>query len=164
MTEDEKAAIAAEVTDATSRYFHGYSAAVYRCLTEGMPIDYDALGFWAFPLLFVTGTEERTDVSVVACVDFDAQIRVICEEYRQGGWAGTLELEETAVSVISADLALIETAGRRFCADGGVYNRWKSCYWLRRSAGGWRQFAVVETDPPRPTAGQWVDWLQSWPL
>jgi hypothetical protein len=160
VTEGEKS-IVAEVEDMARRYFHNYSAAVYRCLTDGTPIDYDALGFWTFPMLFVTGSESNSHVTVVGCGPFDEQVLAICQRYCDGGWAGELEVNDARVSIVTSDVALVETKGHRFTADGGIYNDWRSCLWVRRSPTAWRQFAVTETERPRPLTSEWVAWLSA---
>ena len=38
---------------------------------------------------------------------------------------------------------------------------WDSCYWMKRTAAGWKQFAVTDTEPPRPPAQEWVRWLRA---
>jgi hypothetical protein len=161
MTADE-AAIAAEVEATCRRYLKGYPAALWRYLTEGAAVDYDALGFWSFPMMFIIGDGKGgSSVTIVDQALFDAQVRAVYDQYYAEGWGGDLRLDSAKVSVVSSDVALIETSGTRFRADGADFNTWDSCYWMKRAAAGWKQFAVTDTEAPRPPAQEWVRWLRS---
>ena len=68
-----EAEIAAEVEATCRRYIQGYPAALWRYLRDGTPIDYDALGFWSFPMMFIIGDgkggvflQEAQDLTVEA--------------------------------------------------------------------------------------------------
>jgi hypothetical protein len=159
---DADAHIAAEVEATCRRYLAGYPAALWRYLTDGSDIDYDALGFWSFPMMFIIGAAEGgSSVTIVDRDQFDSQVRAVYDQYYVDGWGGDLRLDAAKVSVVSPDVALIETSGTRFRSDGSDFNKWDSCYWMKRTAAGWKQFAVTDTEPPRPPAREWVRWLRA---
>ena len=152
-----------EVEAAYRRYITDYPAALWAHFRDGRAIDYDALDFWQFPMLFVVGTVGGTGIAIVDSDAFDRQVRAMYAGYVAEGWGGGIVLDRCDVSPIAADMALIETEGTRFRADGGVLNRWAACYWMRRTPGGWKHIAVTDTEPPRPDARQWAQWLaQAW--
>ena len=157
-----EANIAAEVEAACRRYIQDFPAAVWRNLNDGTPVDYDAIGFWSFPILFVMGDGKGgSNVTIVDQALYDRQIGALYEQYRAEGWGGGLRIDTAKVSVVSADVALIETTGTRFLPDGSDFNGWDSCYWMKRAAAGWKQFALIDAQPPRPTAQEWVRWLRA---
>jgi hypothetical protein len=154
--------IAAEVEATCKRYLKGYPAALWRYLRDGTPVDYDALGFWSFPMMFIIGDGKGgSSVTIVDEALFDSQVRAVYDTYGAEGWGGDHRLDSARVSVVSPDVALIETTGTRFRADGSDFNHWDSCYWMKRGAGGWKQFAVTDTEAPRPPAQEWVRWLRA---
>ena len=157
-----EADIVAEVEATCRRYLKGYPDALWRYLRDGTPVDYDALGFWSFPMMFIIGDGKGgSSVTIVDQALFDSQVRAVYDTYGAEGWGGDLRLDTAKVSVVSPDVALIETTGTRFRADGSDFNKWDSCYWLKRTAAGWKQFAVTDTEAPRPPAQEWVRWLRA---
>jgi hypothetical protein len=160
MTESEQQ-IAAEVEAACRRYYADYPAALWRYLTEGAVIDYDALGCWCFPMLLIIGMPDNSIITISDEAVYDSQVRGAYDQYYAEGWAGRLNLDFVKVSVASPDVGLIEVKGTRYRADGSDLNHWDACYLMRRTAAGWKQFAVIDTEPPRPKAGEWIRWLRS---
>ena len=157
-----EAEIVAEVEDVCHQYLVAYPAALWRYLIEGTAIDYDDLGFWSFPMMFIIGDGRGgSAVSIVDQASFDSQVRAVYDQYYADGWGGDLKDDSAKVSVVSPDVALIETTGTRFRADGSPFNTWDSCYWMKRTAAGWKQFAVTDTEAPRPPAQEWVRWLRA---
>ena len=156
-----EARTAAEIEAACRRYYADYPAALWRYLTEGATIDYDALGCWTFPMLLVIGIGESALVTISDAAVYDRQVRGAYDQYYAAGWAGRLNLDHVRVTVVSADVGLVEVKGTRFRADGSDLNHWDACYLFRRSQAGWRQCAVIDTEAPRPPAAEWVRWLRS---
>jgi hypothetical protein len=154
--------IAAEVEATCRRYIEDFPAAAWRYLEDGTPIDYDAIDFWLFPTLFIMGDGKGGgSVKIFDQAQISDQLCALYEQYRAQGWAGDLRIDTAKVSVVSADVALIETTGTRFFPDGSDFNRWDSCYWMKRTTAGWKQFAVIDTLPPRPPVQEWVRWLRA---
>jgi hypothetical protein len=155
--------IAGEVEAACRRYYADYPAALWRNLTEGAAIDYDALACWTFPMLLIIGTPQGAIVTISDQAIYDSQVRGAYDQYYANGWAGRLNLDHVRVSVASPTAALVEVRGTRFRADGSDLNHWDACYLFQRTAAGWRQHAVIDTEPPRPPASEWVRWLATAP-
>jgi hypothetical protein len=151
--------IAGEVETACRRYYADYPAALWRWLTEDAPIDYAALGCWTFPMLLIIGTPDGTIVTVSDEAFYDSQVRAAYDQYYAEGWAGRLNLDRIKVTLASANAALVEVRGTRFRADGSDLNHWDACYLFQRTADGWRQHAVIDVEPPRPAAADWIGWL-----
>lgn len=158
---DTEQQIAAEAEAACRRYYADYPAALWRWLTEGAAIDYDALGCWSFPMLLIIGTPAGTIVTISDVATYDSQVRAAYEQYYAEGWAGRLNLDRVKVTVASPDAALVEVRGTRFRADGRDLNHWDACYLFQRAADGWRQHAVIDVEPPRPPAAEWIEWLRA---
>jgi hypothetical protein len=160
MSESDRA-VAAEVEAACRRYYADYPAALWRYLTARAAIDYDALGCWCFPMLLIIGMPETSIVTISDQALYDSQVRAAYDQYYAEGWAGRLNLDFVRVSVASPKIALVEVKGTRFRADGSDLNHWDACYLMRRFDVGWKQLAVIDTEPPRPIAAEWLRWLRS---
>jgi hypothetical protein len=161
MMTNEDSAIVAQIEAQYHRYITDYPAALWSYLTKGTAIDYDALNYWSFPMLFVTGWSSGTQVSIVDRATFDAKNRALYDTYYAEGWGGGIQASATKVSVISPAAAVIETAGNRYRSDGNLFNTWNACYWLRHDGDGWKQFGIADTESPRPSAAEWVSWLST---
>jgi len=154
--------IAAEVEAACRRYIKDFPAAVWRYLQDGTPIDHAAIDFWISPTLYIMGDGKGgSSVTIFDQGVISHQLCTLYEQYRAQGWAGDLRIDSVKVSVASADIALVEMKGTRVRPDGSAFNTWHSCYWMKRAASGWKQFAVTETLPPRPPVTEWVRWLRA---
>lgn len=166
MTADEMQTIKREVTHSCERYLKDYVAALWENYRHDTPIDYEKLGFWQFPVLYVAGLADREGSLVTICgrEEFDGWIRKLYHGFYDQGLGVRLDLEWSEVTVISPEFAVIETKGTRYRQDDTPFNTWGSCYWMRRVGGVWKQFGVCETDPPRPTVAQWTNWLRSFLL
>jgi hypothetical protein len=158
---DAEGQTAAEIEAACRRYYADYPAALWRYLTEGAAIDYEALGCWTFPMLLIIGMGDSALITISDQPIYDSQVRGAYDQYYAEGWAGRLNLDHVRVTVVSPEVGLVEVKGTRFCADGSNLNHWDACYLMRRTAAGWRQCAVIDTEPPRPPAAEWVRWLRS---
>jgi len=158
---DPERPVAAEIEAACRRYYTDYPAALWRYLTEGAAIDYDALGCWTFPMLLIIGMGEHALITISDQGIYDSQVRGAYDQYYAEGWAGRLNLDHVRVTVVSAEVGLVEVRGTRFRADGSDLNHWDACYLMRRTQAGWRQCAVIDTEAPRPPASEWVRWLRS---
>ena len=157
-----EAKIAAEVEAVCRRYIEDFPAAVWRYLEDGTPIDHDAIDFWISPTLYIMGDGKGgSSVTIFDQGVISHQLCTLYEQYRAQGWAGDLRIDSVKVSVASADIALVEMKGTRVRPDGSAFNTWDSCYWMKRAASGWKQFAVTETLPPRPPVTEWVRWLRA---
>jgi hypothetical protein len=156
------AAIAAEVEPVCRRYIRDFPAAVWRYLEDGTPIDHAAIDFWISPTLYVMGDGKgSSSVSIFDQALISRQLCALYEQYRAQGWAGDLRIDSIKVSVVSAEIALVEMVGTRVRPDGSEFNNWNSCYWMKRTTSGWKQFAVTETLPPCPPVAEWVRWLRA---
>jgi hypothetical protein len=100
---DSNAQIAAEVEATCRRYLAAYPAALWRYLTDDSDIDYDALGFWFFPMMFIIGSSESSSVTIVDRDLFDSQVRAVYDQYYVDGWGGGLRLDAAKVSRYCAD-------------------------------------------------------------
>lgn len=157
--QDEK--IASEVEAACRRYYADYPAALWRWLTDGEDIDYDALGCWTFPMLLIIGTPDATIVTISDVETYDSQVREAYAQYHADGWGGRLHLDRVKVTVASPKQALVEVRGTRFHADGSDLNHWDACYLFQLTGKGWRQHAVIDVESPRPAAQEWIRWIQA---
>src|SRR5579871_1691114 len=97
--------VAAEVEAACRRYYADYPAALWRYLTEGATIDYDALGCWTFPMLLIIGLPEETIITISDVATYDRQVRAAYDQYYAEGWAGRLNLDRVKVTVASPGAA-----------------------------------------------------------
>ena len=153
--------IAIEIEAACRRYYADYPAALWRYLTAGAAIDYDALGCWTFPMLLIIGMGDSALITISDQSIYDSQVRGAYDQYYAEGWAGRLNLDHVRVTVVSDEVGLVEVRGTRFRADGSDLNHWDACYLMGRTPVDWRQCAVIDTEAPRPPAGEWVRWLRS---
>jgi hypothetical protein len=159
---DSEADIAAEVEATCRRYIHDFPAAVWRYLQDGTPIDHDAIDFWLSPTLYIMDNGKGgSSVTIFDQAVISRQLCALYEQYRAQGWACDLRIDSVKVSVASADIALVEMKGTRVLPDGSDFNRWDSCYWMKRTENGWKQFAVTDMQPPRPPTQEWVRWLRA---
>jgi hypothetical protein len=163
MNPDEARTIEREITSEIQRYLKQYVEALWHNYRDGTPIDYDKLGFWCFPVMYVAGLADREGSLVKICgrEEFDGWIRKLYHGFYDQGLGTRLDLEWSEVTVISSEFAVIETRGTRYRQDDTPFNTWGSCYWLRRIDGAWKQFGVCETDPPRPSVAEWTRWLRT---
>ncbi|AMK19939.1 MULTISPECIES: hypothetical protein [Sphingobium] len=161
---DEKASERA-IEAAYRDYIVRYPAALWKWLQDGQPIDYDALGFWTFPMLFIAGTEgaggEATYAGIQTLAEYDAGVRGIYRRFYDMGWRGRIELDRGDASLIGSVMGMIETRGTRYLDDGSILNHWDAVYMYRLVDGAWKQFAVADVEKGRPSADQWRAWLGS---
>mgnify|MGYP001554616404 CR=1 FL=1 len=110
-------------------------------------------------MLLIIGTPGGTIVTVSDEAFYDSQVRAAYDQYYAEGWAGRLDLDRVKVTLASASAALVEVKGTRFSAAGRTLPPWAACYLFQRAATGWRQHAVIDVEPPRPLAADWIGWL-----
>jgi hypothetical protein len=143
----------AEIERIYRQYFHDYPLQLQ---TEGKPIDFAALGFWAFPLVLVGDT-----IAILDEPAYDAIFSGLYDRYRDDGWAGRVEVDDVRIHMPRTDLAILEGRGTRYRADGSVIDGFDSVYFLRRFTGRWQCFLVVNTGRPRPRSDQWEAWFRA---
>lgn len=153
-------AVAAEVEDEVRRYVAGYCGALWNYVTTGEPIDYDALDFWEFPMLMISGAGDACSVTFWSRSGFDEMVRPGYEHYYQDGWDGRVEVHSAKASLVGPSFSVVETTGSRYRADGSVNSSWSCLYVLRRTARGWKHIAVDAALPPR-SVSDWGNWLES---
>lgn len=161
---DDRKEIVEELTQMNKDYIERYGDALWENHVNGTPIDMEGLGFWSFPVLYVTGkeTREETAVTVAHRELYDTMVRALYKGFYDAGCGSRLQLERTDIHVVNSNYAIIESRGTRYKTDGKTpFNQWHACYWVRRIDGEWRQFGVCEADPPRPSIPQWTDWMRS---
>ncbi len=127
-------------------------------MTGGVPIDYDALGYWKFPFLMIGGEGHACSVTIFGEEAFDAMVKPGYEAYYRDGWDGRVEVHGCDVTLAGDMFGFAHTTGSRYRADGSVNSSWDCLYMLRRTAAGWRHIGVDAALPPRST-GAWGDWL-----
>src|SRR5678816_3876060 len=95
------------------RYVLGYCSALWDYVTGGTEIDYEALGFWKFPILMLSGSADacRNDIRDVASLD--AMVKPGYEHYYRDGWDGRVEVHTAKATLSGLSFATVETAGSR---------------------------------------------------
>jgi hypothetical protein len=141
-------------------YVAGYCRALWKYVTQGARIDYDALGFWKFPLMMISGTGEACSVNIYDEAAFDAMVRPGYEYYYGDGWDGRVEVHSAEATIVGASFAVVETTGSRYRADDSVNSSWSCLYLLQRDGIGWKHIGVDSALPPRSVAN-WSRWLSS---
>ena len=141
-------------------YVAAYTGALWHYVTGGKPIDYDALGYWKFPILMIGGAGESCSVTIHDEASFDAMVKPGYEHYLRDGWDGRVEVHQAKATLAGPAIGLVESAGSRYRADGSVNSSWSCTYLLQRTARGWKHIGVDAGLPPRAVA-QWGAWLNS---
>jgi len=158
--------LVAEVNEAIQTYSTNITAAMWRYVNDGTPVDYDAPGgsFFSFPMLLVVGPTEGgagNKISLVDRTEMDGQLCPQYTRYKKEGWGGQVNIDTLNISIVTSEDAVVETKGRRFKTDESVLNRWEGCYWMRRRNGAWKAIAVLITEPPLPSIQAWMAWISN---
>jgi hypothetical protein len=152
--------LAAEAEQEVRRYVHGYCGALWDYLTAGAEIDYEALGFWKFPILMVSGARDACRIDIRDAASLDAMVKPGYEYYHRDGWDGRVEVHSAKATLISPTLAAVETTGSRYRADDSVNSSWSCVYLVQRTGQGWKHIGVDSALPLRDLR-EWGDWLVS---
>ena len=168
MTNDEVRKIKNDVTEVGKSYVTRYVDALWENYSNGTAIDYEDLGFWTFPVLFIAGMEqgptggaEASHVGIYNKDKLDESVRTLYRGFYNQGMGKRADLDWSEVTVISPNCAIIETKGTRYKQDDTPFNTWHACYWMHRVEGNWKQFGVAEPAAPQPSVTEWVSWLES---
>jgi hypothetical protein len=151
---------AADIERHVRAYIAGYCGALWRYVTEGTQIDYDALGYWQFPFLMIGGAGQACSVSIYDAASFDEMVKPGYQAYYRDGWDGSVELHSVDVTLAGPSIGFAQTTGSRYRANGTVNSSWSCLYMLRRTQAGWKHIGVDAALPPRSTS-DWGDWLVS---
>jgi hypothetical protein len=147
---------AAEVEESYRRYIQAYPQ---QLLTKGRPIDFDALGFWSFPLLIVACPQ--SGIFMLDEQAFDEMFRSQYDKYREDGWTGRVELDMVSVHPLQPGVAVLESKGSRYRTDGSRIDSWDTFYVLRKAKGIWQTVMITDSIDTRPTVEQWAVWARS---
>jgi hypothetical protein len=151
---------AVEAEHEVRRYVHGYCGALWKYLTEGADIDYEALGFWKFPILMVSGSADAYRIDFRDDGSLDAMVKPGYENYFRDGWDGRVEVHTAKATMAGATFATVETTGSRYRADDSVNSSWECVYLMQHTREGWKHIGVDSALPLRDVR-EWGDWLGS---
>jgi hypothetical protein len=142
------------------RYVLGYCSALWDYVTGGTEIDYEALGFWKFPVLMLSGSADACRIDIRDVASLDAMVKPGYEHYYRDGWDGRVEVHTAKATLSGLSFATVETAGSRYRADGSINSSWECVYLMQHTAKGWKHIGVDSALPLRDVC-EWGDWLGS---
>jgi hypothetical protein len=152
--------LAAEAEEEVRRYVRGYCGALWDYVTEGTQIDYEALGFWSFPILMISGTIEACRIDIRDAASLDAMVKPGYEHYFRDGWDGRVEVHTAKAKMSGSTFATVKTTGSRYRADDSINSSWECAYLMRRDHDGWKHIGVDSALPLRAMS-EWGAWLGS---